>query len=121
MFKLGLLTFPQVWQSSVDLVKEAAGEGIETLLVSSIATITASRTKPMMPDIKTRLDWNDVEGIIKKLFMEKKDSLAVDWSVKYKTKSVPPPLESTQTPSQQGPTLSAMLSNSQNALRRVSL
>jgi len=119
-YKLGLLTFPHVWQSSVDLVKEAAGVGVETLLVSSIATITASRTKPMMPDIKTRMDWNDIEGIIEKLFMEKKDSLAIDWSVKYKTKSVPPPLDSTQTPSQQRPTSSAMSSNSQNVPRRVS-
>jgi hypothetical protein len=53
-FKLGHLTFPQYWQSSIDLVTEAAGAEVEISLVSSIATITSSRQKPLTPDVKTQ-------------------------------------------------------------------
>jgi hypothetical protein len=101
------------------LVTGAAGEDIETVLESSIATITASRTKALTPDVKTRMNWVDVEEIIEGLYMEKKDSLRVEWNVKYKTKSMLPPPPAVETPGQRHATPSTVSAQNSTTCRRV--
>jgi len=75
-YKLSYLTFPEVWQESIDKAGEVAERPRNTDkwgLENSLATISAARVKPITSDIDKRSDWFAVEQIIKSLYLDKKN------------------------------------------------
>ncbi len=85
-YKLGYLTFPEVWQESIDKAGEAAERPRNTDkwgLENSLATISAARVKPITSDIDKRSDWFAVEQIIKSLYLDKKTLIRVNWDFYY--------------------------------------
>ena len=58
LFKFGCLPGPEVLEQSMDWVKDALSDpDVDIHLVSSIATITATRSKPTITDVKNRMHW----------------------------------------------------------------
>jgi len=85
-YKLGQLTFPLVWQESIDKAGEAAERLRDTDkwgLENSLATISAARVKPIISDVNKRSDWHEVEQIIKSLYLDKKPFICVNWDFYY--------------------------------------
>ena len=97
-YKLGHLTFPVVWQESIDKAGDAA-ERLQNTdnwgLEVSLATISAARMKPIVSDVMERSDWDEIEEIVKSLYLDKRTFIRVNWDLYYQA------LAPTDTPTEE--------------------
>ena len=84
-----------------------------------MATITASRSKALSTDVKEGCHWPAVENTLERLYMDKKDSLRIEWDVKYKTNSIFTPIAEVHAPVGREEVLSTTSSTSSTGRRRV--
>ena len=126
-YKLGYLTFPEVWQESIDKAGEAAEKLRNTDkwgLENSLATISAARVKPIISDINERSDWYEVEQIVKSLYLDKRTFIRINWDFYYLAlpPTVPaPPTEDSKSSSNLPPSQSNRKLSNAVQPRKVSI